>query len=65
MPGGALIPEKMVLEMDGQIRANISQDFKIIGDIWQMECQMMPPNFDRRVLLACILLMGMIERRHK
>ena len=65
MPGGALIPEKMVLEMDGQVRANIKQDFKIIGDIWEMDCQMMPSNFDRRVLLACILLMGMIERRHK
>ena len=65
MPGGALVPEKMVLEMDGQIMANINQDFKIIGDIWEMDCQRMPPNFDRRVLIACILLMGMIERRHK
>lgn len=65
MPGGALIPEKMVLEMNGQVLANIKQDFKIIGDIWEMDCQMVPKNFDRRVLLACIILMGMIERRHK
>lgn len=65
LPGGALIPEKMHLEMNGQILAEINQEFKIIGDIWTMNCQMVPQNFDRRVLLACILLMGMIERRHK
>lgn len=65
MPGGALVPEKMILEMDGQVLANIDQDFKIIGDVWDMNCQMVPPNFDRRVLITCILLMGMIERRHK
>jgi len=65
MPGGALIPEQMHLEMSGQILADINQQFKIIGDIWEMNCQMVPPNFDRRVLLTCILLMGMIERRHK
>ena len=65
LPGGALIPEKMHLEMNGQILADINQEFKIIGDIWTMNCQMVPSNFDRRVLLACILLMGMIERKHK
>jgi len=65
LPGGALVPEKMHLEMNGQILADINQEFKIIGDIWEMNCQMVPPNFDRRVLLSCILLMGMIERRHK
>ncbi len=65
LPGGGLIPEKMHLEMNGQILADINQEFKIIGDIWTMNCQMVPSNFDRRVLLACILLMGMIERRHK
>lgn len=65
MPGGALIPEKMHLEMNGQILADINQEFKIIGDIWTMNCQMVPSNFDRRVLLACMLLMGMIERKHK
>ena len=65
MPGGALVPEKMILKMDGQTLATINQDFKIIGDIWEMDCQMVPKNFDRRVLLACVILMGMIERRHK
>jgi len=65
MPGGGLIPEKMHLEMNGQILADINQDFKIIGDIWTMNCHLVPPNFDRRVLLACMLLMGMIERKHK
>ena len=65
LPGGALIPEDMHVMMDGQVIADIKQDFKIIGDIWSLNCQNVPPNFDRRVLLACILLMGMIERRHK
>jgi len=65
MPGGGLVPEKMHLEMDGQRIADINQDFKIIGDIWEMNCQLVPPNFDRRVLISCILLMGMIERSRK
>ena len=65
LPGGVLVPEQMHLEMDGQIIANIKQDFKIIGDIWDMDCQMVPTNFDRRVLITCVLLMGMIERSRK
>ena len=65
MPGGALIPEDMHVMLEGQVIADIKQDFKIIGDIWSLNCQNVPPNFDRRVLLACMLLMGMIERRHK
>jgi uncharacterized protein YxjI len=64
-PGGRLIPAKMHLEMDGQILAEINQDLKIVGDIWNMNCQRVPSTFDRRVLLACIILMGMIERKHK
>ena len=65
LPGGGLIPEKMHVVIDGQAIADINQDFKIIGDIWELHCQQVPSNFDRRVLLGCILLMGMIERRHK
>ena len=65
LPDGGLIPEKMHLDMNGQILADINQEFKIIGDIWIMNCQMVSSNFDRRVLLDCILLMGMIEHRHK
>ncbi len=65
MPGGGLIPEKMHITMNNQPIADVSQEFKIVGDIWTMNCYMVPDNFDRRVLLACILLMGMIERSHK
>ena len=65
MPGGALIPEKMTLELNGQTIAEINQKFKIIGDIWEMDCQKVPSDFDRRMLVACILLMGTIERSRK
>ncbi len=65
MPGGGLIPEKMTLELNGISVAEINQSFKIIGDIWELAGKQIPPNFDRRVLLATILLMGLIERRHK
>ncbi len=61
---GALIPEKVILELDGRPVAEINQSFKIVGDIWEIDCQNIPPDFDRRVLLSCILLMGIIERRH-
>lgn len=65
VPGGALIPEEMHLELNGQKVATINQEFKIIGDIWNMNCINVPPDFDRRVLLSCILLMGTIERSRK
>ncbi|HKZ48172.1 MAG TPA: hypothetical protein VJ397_05205 [Thermoplasmata archaeon] len=65
LPGGTLIPEKVTLTLAGRPVAEIRQEFKIIGDIWQMNCVMVPPNFDRRVLLAGMLLMGMIERARK
>ena len=65
VPGGALIPEKMTLELNGVPVAEINQSFKIIGDIWEMICKQIPPDFDRRVLLATMLLMGTIERDRK
>jgi uncharacterized protein YxjI len=65
LPGGALIPEKMTLELNGVPVAEINQSFKIIGDIWEMTCKQIPPDFDRRVLLATMLLMGTIERSRK
>jgi len=65
MPGGALVPEEMHLELNGQKVATINQEFKIVGDIWNMNCINVPPDFDRRVLLSCILLMGTIERSRK
>lgn len=65
MPGGGLVPEKMKLELNGVPVAEINQSFKIIGDIWEMQCHAVPPDFDRRVLIGTMLLMGLIERRHK
>jgi len=66
VPGGALIPEKMTLkDLYGNPIADINQKFKIIGDIWELRCYSIPPYLDRRTLLGCLLLMGMIERQHK
>lgn len=65
MPGGTLIPERMTLKLGGTPVANIDQKFKIIGDIWELECTNLPPNFDRRVLLGGLILMAKIERKNK
>ncbi|MCK4443365.1 MAG: hypothetical protein KAW09_02400, partial [Thermoplasmata archaeon] len=65
MPGGKLIPEKMTFKLNNVPVANIDQKFKIIGDIWDLKCTNLPLDFDRRVLLGCLLLMGMIERGRK
>ncbi len=65
MPGGKLIPEKMTLDLYGQPVAEVNQKFKIIGDIWEMDCSRVPPQVDKRILLGAILLMGMIERSRK
>jgi hypothetical protein len=65
MPGGGLVPEKMTVELDGKPIAEINQEFKIIGDIWNINCIAVPPTLDRRVMLSCALLMGMIERDRK
>ncbi len=65
MPGGKLIPEKMTFKLNNVPVANIDQKFKVIGDIWNLQCTNLPQDFDRRVLLGCMLLMGMIERQRK
>jgi hypothetical protein len=65
MPGGALIPEKMTLKLQGYPVAEINQQFKIVGDIWEVTCTNVPQYFDRRVLIGGILLMAMIERKNK
>ncbi|MBN1677268.1 MAG: zinc ribbon domain-containing protein [Candidatus Thermoplasmatota archaeon] len=65
VPGGALVPEQVVVEFYGREVAEIKQQFKIIGDIWEVDCSRIPYQFDRRVLLAAMLLMGMVERDRK
>ncbi|UCE80530.1 MAG: zinc ribbon domain-containing protein [Methanobacteriota archaeon] len=65
MPGGVLVPEQLVVEFQGRQVAEIKQQFKIIGDIWEVDCSRIPAQFDRRILLSAMLLMGMIERDRK
>jgi hypothetical protein len=65
VPFGNLVPEKMTLKLNNQVVAEINQEFKIIGDIWELKCIAVPDWFDRRVLLGALLMMGMIERQHK
>lgn len=65
IPGGGLIPEHVAVEFYGQEVAQIKQQFKIIGDIWEVDCSRVPPQFDRRTLLGCMIIMGMIERARK
>jgi len=65
IPGGKLIPEKVILELYGKPVTEIKQKFKIIGDIWELDCRNVPKDLDRRTVLSCMLLMGMIERARK
>ena len=65
LPLGALIPEKMTMELNGYPVVEINQRFKIIGDMWDIICHSLPQEFDRRVLLAGVILMAMIERQRK
>jgi uncharacterized protein YxjI len=65
LPLGGLIPEKITMELNGQPVVEINQRFKIIGDIWDIQCHSLPAEFDRRVLLAGVILMAMIERQRK
>lgn len=65
LPGGSLVPEHVFVEFNGQQVAEIKQQFKVIGDIWEVDCSRVPRQFDRRTLLATMILMGMIERDRK
>ena len=60
-----LAPETLQVTLNGQPVATIHQQFKPIGDVWEVTCTAVPSYFDRRTLLACALLMGMIERDRK
>jgi uncharacterized protein YxjI len=62
LPLGGLMTERVMVELNGQPVTEIRQQFKIIGDEWDVDCSTVPPHFDRRVLLAGIIMMGMIER---
>jgi len=55
----------MAFVLNGLPVATVNQQFKIIGDIWNIQGLNLPPDFDRRVLLGSMLLMGMIERQRK
>jgi len=65
VPFGGLVPEHVGLEINGQRICDIKQQFKIVGDIWEVDLSTMPTYLDRRVILASMLMMGMIEREKK
>ena len=65
MPGGGLVPEHVGVEFNGREVTQIKQQFKVIGDTWEVDCSGVPANFDRRTLLAAMLMMGMVERDRK
>ncbi|MDD1746736.1 MAG: hypothetical protein LUQ16_03135 [Methanomassiliicoccales archaeon] len=65
VPFGGLVPEHVGLEVNGQRICDIKQQFKIVGDIWEVDLSAMPTYLDRRVILASMLMMGMIERERK
>ena len=63
---GATVRKKLFPDLENPVGQNVridNQQFKVIGDVWDINCQWAPSQFDRRVLLSCALLMGMIERR--
>lgn len=62
---GNLVPEQVKVEFYGQEVGQIKQQFKIVGDTWEVDCCRMPPQLDRRVLLAGMVMMGMVERERK
>lgn len=63
LPFGGLMTARVTVEFYGQPVTEIRQQFKLIGDEWDVDVSRLPPQFDRRVLLAGIILMGMIERK--
>jgi uncharacterized protein YxjI len=62
LPLGGLLPARVMVELYGRPISEIRQQFKVIGDEWDVDCSGFPPAFDRRILLAGIIMMGMIER---
>lgn len=56
---------KYLFKLQGVPVAEINQKFKIIGDIWELRCINVPPQFDRRVLLGGLLLMAIIVWERK
>jgi hypothetical protein len=65
VPFGSLVPEHISVEVNGRTVCEIKQQFKIVGDSWEVDLTAMPEYLDRRVILATMLMMGMIERERK
>jgi uncharacterized protein YxjI len=65
MPGGGLVPEHVVVEFYGKEVAEIKQRFKVIGDVWEVDCSRLPPQFDRRTLLAGMVIMGALREESR
>ncbi len=65
VPLGGLVPEHLCVEIEGRNLCEIKQQFKVVGDIWEVDLSGAPMYVDRRVILSAMLLMGMIERERK
>lgn len=65
VPFGGLVPEHISVEVNGRVVCEIKQQFKIVGDSWEVDLTAMPVYLDRRVVLATMLMLGMIERERK
>lgn len=65
LPGGNLIPEQVCVECNGKKVADVKQNFKMIGDSWEVRCNEIPAQLNRRTLVAAMLMMSMIERQKK
>jgi len=66
VPFGGLLPAQIWVELFGQRVMEIVQQFKIIGDVWEVDCRRMPPSLDRRTLLSAMILLAIVEgeQRH-
>ena len=65
IPGAAIVPEHVGVEFNGREVAQIRQQFKVIGNVWEVDCSGLPPQFDRRTLLATMLIMGMMSEERR
>ena len=57
-----IIPQRLIVTLQGQTVATIEPQFKIIGGEWIINAQWFPPSADRRILVSCAILIGMPRR---
>ena len=60
VPYANLAPERTTVEMYGREVATINQRFKMIGNVWELNCTDLPREVDRRVLLAFMIVVATV-----